>query len=85
MAWNTASQSERQTHLQRVAAHGRPAVDLLLGYLTSPDPAIRLAAVAAVGGLGDRSCLAAVQHLLNDPDPGVAQTAQWAAGVIQGR
>ena len=84
-SWNTASQSERQVQLQRAAAYGRPAVELLLGYLNSPDPAIRLAAVAAVGGLGDRSCLPAVQSLLFDSDPGVVQTAQWAAGVLQGR
>jgi HEAT repeat protein len=84
-AWSTATQSERMAHLQRVATHGRPAVELLISYLSSPNPAIRLAAVEAVGSLGDRFCLPAVQNLLNDSDPGVAQTAQWAVGVLQGR
>jgi hypothetical protein len=83
--WGTATQDERMAHLQRVAAHGRPALALLISYLNSPDPAIRLAAVGAVGSLGDRSCLPAVQPLLNDADPTVVQTAQWAAGVLQGR
>ena len=84
-AWGTASQSERQAHLQRVGAYGRPAVELLLAYFNSPDPAIRMAAVGAVGGLGDRSCLPAVQNLVNDPDSGVAYTVQWAVGILQGR
>ncbi len=84
-SWNTASESQRQVLLQRAAAYGKPAVDMLIAYLNSPDPAIRLAAVAAVGGLGDRSCLPEVQNLLFDTDPGVVQTAQWAAGVLQGR
>ena len=83
--WSTATQGGRMDTLQRVATHGRPAVDLLTRYLGSPDPAIRLAAVGAVGSLGDRSCLPAVQNLLQDPDPGVAQTAQWAVGVLLGR
>jgi hypothetical protein len=83
--WNTATQSERTAHLQRVAAHGGPAVELLVSYLGNPDPAVRLAAVGAVGSLGDRSCLPAVQNLVNDADPGVSQTAQWAVGVLQGR
>ena len=85
VSWNTASESERQVQLQCAAAYGRPAVDMLIAYLNSPDPAIRLAAVAAVGGLGDRSCLPDVQNMLFDTDPGVVQTAQWAAGVLQGR
>ena len=84
-AWKTATQSGRRNLLERVQVHGRPALDLMLGYLSSPDSAIRLAAVGVVGSLGDRSCLPAVQALLTDSDRGVVQTAQWAVGVLESR
>lgn len=84
-AWSTAAQEERQAYLRSVAAHGRPAVQLLLGHLSSPDPYIRRAAVSAVGGLGDQSCLPAVRLLLTDRDPGVVQLAQWAIGVLESK
>jgi HEAT repeat protein len=83
--WAMASPAARQTLLQRVAAYGQPGLHLLVQSFQHPDPAIRLAAVSAVGSLGDPTCLPAVQNLLNDPDPNVIQVAHWAISILQNR
>ena len=71
----------KEQAIEAIARIGRPtrkATDSLLAALDDEAPSIRLAAVEALGAIGDEECLAALQRRVDDADDDVAKAAVYA-------
>jgi len=62
----------------RIGQPSRKATDTLIAALTDPASSIRLAAVEALGELGDQACLAELKMCVFDKDDDVAKAAIYA-------
>jgi len=72
---------ELVSNLERLAAIGEPAVPELLKALRADDRLSRGSACWALGVMGDRRNVAAIQNLLDDPDGSVRYQA--AASLVE--
>ena len=68
----------------RIGQPSRKTTDTLMASLTDPAPSIRLAAVEALGELGDKACLSEMKMCVFDKDDDVAKAAIYAVYRLSG-
>lgn len=85
MASRSASAPLREALLRAMGAVGSPTfVPVLRASLTDEVATVRLAAVHALGELGDADAADAVLPLMNDPDRGIRRAAIVAVALLSG-
>jgi HEAT repeat protein len=82
MARHAATETIHRRALEALIAVDGPAVMPILARITDPQPAVRMAAIEALGALRDRRALEPLLAALRDPDANVRLTATRALGKL---